>query len=116
MVTPAALLPPTTRSVPQFEQQFFDIIIPCRCLRSIQHREATFFRHPKRGGVVFHDEAVERPRFHLADELLECGRGDALAPQVLPDPVADEPLITRYPAPDVPRHLTLEHDGLEDVA
>src|SRR5689334_14082532 len=64
---------------------------------------------------MFRHEDVEGPRFHLADQLLECGGSDALAPDVSSEPVADEPLITRDPAPNVPTHLTLEHDGLDDV-
>ena len=80
-----------------------------------QYHEATFFQHTNRGDVVFGHEDVQGPRFYLADELLECACGDALAPEVSSEPVADEPLITRYPAPNVPSHLALEHDGLEDV-
>ena len=53
-------------------------------------------------------------RVFTHQELRQGRGGDALAPELPPEPVADAQLAGVLPGDDVPGHLPVEEDGPED--
>src|SRR5437763_5552260 len=64
--------------------------------------EAALLQHPDRTVVARRDPGVERPLGDLGDQLREGRRREPAAPELPPDPVADEQPAVLFPAADVP--------------
>jgi hypothetical protein len=77
--------------------------------------EFAFLQNPDRPDVVLGHEGTEWPLFDFGDECGEGSRRNAPAPELAPDPVADQPLVLGDPASDVPSHLALADDRADDV-
>src|SRR5438874_5302603 len=77
--------------------------------------EFAFLQNPDGADVVLGHEGMEWPLFDFGDEGGE-GRGrNAPAPELAPDPVADQPLALGDPASDVPSQLPVADDRADDV-
>ena len=77
--------------------------------------EFAFLQNPDGADVVLGDEGMEWPLFDFGDEGGEGSRRNAPAPELAPDPVADQPLVLADPASDVPSYLPVAHDRADDV-
>ncbi len=77
--------------------------------------EFAFLQNPDGADVVLSHEGMEWPLFDFGDEGGEGSRRNAPAPEVAPDPVADQPLVLGDPASDVPSHLSVADDRADDV-
>ena len=77
--------------------------------------EFAFLQDPDGADVVLGHEGMEWPLFDLGDEGGEGSRRNAPAPELAPDPVADQPLVLGDPASDVPSHLPVADDRADDV-
>src|SRR6476660_5371090 len=64
--------------------------------------EAALLQNPDRTDVARRDPGVERPLGDLGDQLREGSRREPAAPELPPDPVADEEPAVLFPAADVP--------------
>ena len=98
----------------EFENNFFNPVAWCvespRLLDA--KREPAFFQNAERGDIVFRDMGVKGARLDSSQEFGERLRGNALTPEVLSNPVADEWLSVPFPADDITRHVSVEEDGL----
>lgn len=77
--------------------------------------EFAFLQNPDGADVVLGHEGMEWPLFDFGDEGGEGSRRNAPAPELAPDPVADQPLVLGDPASDVPSHLPVADDRADDV-
>jgi hypothetical protein len=77
--------------------------------------ELAFLQNPDRADVVLGHEGKEWPLFEFGDEGGEGSSRNAPAPELAPDPVADQPPILDDPASDVPSHLPIADDRADDV-
>ena len=77
--------------------------------------EFAFLQNPDGADVVLGYEGVEWPFFDFGDEGAEGSRRNAPAPELAPDPVADQPVVLGDPASDVPSHLPVADDRAGDV-
>ena len=77
--------------------------------------EFAFLQNPDRPDVVLGHEGTEWPLFDFGDECGQGSRRNAPAPELAPDPVADQPLVLGDPASDVPSHLPVAGDRADDV-
>jgi hypothetical protein len=73
------------------------------------------FQNPDRADVVLGHEGTEWPLFDFGDEGGEGSRRNAPAPELAPDPLADQPPILGDPASDVPSQLPIAEDRADDV-
>src|SRR5919198_82697 len=72
--------------------------------------EAALLEHADRADVARGDPRVERPLGDLGRELCERGSRQSAAPELAPDPVADQPQPVLHPAPDVPGRRAVGDD------
>ena len=77
--------------------------------------EIAFLQNPYGADVVLGHEGMEWPLFDFGDEGGQGSRRNAPAPELAPDPVADQPLVLGDPASDVPNHLPVADDRADDV-
>jgi len=77
--------------------------------------EFAFLQNPDRADIVHGDKGMEWPLFDFGDEGGEGRRRNAPAPELAPDPVADQPPVSGDPASDVPSHLPVADDRPDDV-
>jgi len=77
--------------------------------------ELAFLQNPDGADVVPGHEGMEWPLFDFGDEGGDGSRRNASAPELAPDPVADQPPILGDPASDVPSHLPVADDRADDV-
>jgi hypothetical protein len=74
--------------------------------------ETTFLQYAAGGVIVDCDLGVQRPLRHDFEEHGQGACGDAFAPVVPPQPIADlPPAIILEEADDVPGHLVVEQDS-----
>ena len=77
--------------------------------------EFAFLQNPDGADVVRGHEGMEWPLFDFGDEGREGSRRNAPAPELAPDPVADQPPVLGDPASNVPSHLPVADDRADDV-
>ena len=77
--------------------------------------EFAFLQNPDGAEVVLGHEGMEWPLFDFGDQGGEGSRRNAPAPELAPDPVADQPPVLGDPASDVPSHLAIADDRADDV-
>src|SRR5215472_9306072 len=77
--------------------------------------EFAFLQNPDRADVVLGHESMEWPLFDFGDEGGEGSRRNAPAPELAPDPVADQLPVLGDPASDVFSHLPIADDRADDV-
>jgi hypothetical protein len=73
-------------------------------------REPALGQHPDAGAVVLGDAGVQRTLVDLGHELRERARGQAAAPVLAADPVADLPCAVADPAAHMPDDLAAIDD------
>ena len=77
--------------------------------------EVTFLQNPDGADVMLGYKGMERPVFHFGNERAESSRCNAPAPELAPNPVADQLPLLRDPAADIPSHLPVADDRANDV-
>lgn len=77
--------------------------------------EFAFLQNPDGADVVRGHEGMEWPLFDFGAEGCDGSRRNAPAPELAPDPVADQSPVFGDPASDVPSHLPVADDGAGDV-
>lgn len=77
--------------------------------------ELAFLQNPDGTDVVLGHEGVDGSLFDFANEGGEGSRRNAPAPELAPDPVADQPPVLGDPASDVSSHLPIADDRADDV-
>src|SRR5436190_18443939 len=77
--------------------------------------EFAFLQNADGAEVVLGHEGMEWPLFDFGVQGGEGSRRNAPAPELAPDPVADQPPVLGDPASDVPSHLAIAGDHADDV-
>src|SRR5207244_4209598 len=72
--------------------------------------EPALLQDPERGEVVLRHVRGERTLIHDVDELPQGFRRDPAAPELPPQPVADETVAVVDPAEDVARDVSVDDD------
>jgi len=74
--------------------------------------ELSLLQNPDGADVVLGHEGMEWPLFDFGDEGGESSRRNAPAPELAPDPVADQSAIFGDPASDVPSYLPIADEKM----
>ena len=74
-----------------------------------------FLQNPDRADVVTGHKGMEWPLLDFDYEDGQGSRRNAPAPELAPDPVAEQPLFLGNPASEVPSHLPVAHDRAGNV-
>src|SRR5204863_3909188 len=88
--------------------------VRARRRRASDRDEAALLQHPDRGDVVLGDVRGERTLLQDSDELPQRLGRDAPAPELLPEPIADEAFTLVDPAADVARDISVRDDRAPD--